>query len=35
MSLEYPMQAVTLIIVMVFTFAGMMLWTRRKKRKKG
>jgi preprotein translocase subunit YajC len=33
MSLEYPMQAITLILVMVLTFAGMLLWTKRKKRK--
>lgn len=34
MSLEYPMQAVTLVIVLAFTFAGMLLWTKWKKRNK-
>lgn len=35
MALEYPMQAITLVVVMVCTFAAMLLWTKWKKRKKG
>ncbi|WP_438447944.1 hypothetical protein [Gorillibacterium sp. sgz5001074] len=35
MSLEYPMQAVTLVFVLAVTFAGMLLWTKWKKRNKG
>jgi hypothetical protein len=33
-SLEYVMQAVTLIVVMVATFAAMLLWTKWQKRKR-
>jgi hypothetical protein len=35
LSLEYVMQAVTLILVMVLTFGGMFVWAKLKKRKKG
>lgn len=32
MSLEYIMQALLLIVIVVVTFAAMLLWTRFKKR---
>lgn len=35
MSLEYVMQALTLIIVVILTFTGMLLWAKLKKRKRG
>ena len=34
MSLEYLMQAVTLVFVMGLTFMGMYVWTKYKKRKR-
>jgi len=34
MSLEYVMQAITLVFIMAITFGGMLVWTRFKKRKK-
>lgn len=34
MSLEYVMQAVTLIFVMALTFAAMLVWAKFKKRRR-
>jgi len=33
MSLEYVMQAITLLVVMVLTFVGMLAWTSWKRKK--
>lgn len=34
LSLEYPMQALTLLIVLVFTFVGMYYWAKWNKKKR-
>ncbi|WJH34611.1 hypothetical protein MJA45_19655 [Paenibacillus aurantius] len=34
LSLEYPMQAITLLVVVAVTFALMLAWTKYKKRKR-
>ncbi|WP_409345507.1 hypothetical protein [Paenibacillus sp. MBLB4367] len=33
-AMEYPMQAVTLVVVMAFTFVVVILWAKFKKRKR-
>lgn len=33
MSMEYPMQAIVLIVVVAVTFVSMFMWTKMKKRK--
>jgi hypothetical protein len=33
-AMEYPMQAVTLVVVMAITFAAVLVWAKYKKRKR-